>query len=80
MQLKGKAKLCDFIFYFLPLILGNFISELSVPPTNLVILNKIHPYSFPPAREVCAHTSLAGTLLLYIALYASKVFSRIKAA
>ena len=46
------------VLYVLSLILGNFISELSVLPTNFVIFNKIYPYSFPPARDVGANIAL----------------------
>ena len=34
-------------FYILPLIFGSFIPVMAVPATNLVVCNKVHPYSFP---------------------------------
>ena len=61
-------------FYVLPLIFGNFIHELSVPPTNLVTFILI---VLPLACDVCAHISFAGTLLLYMALRSGKVGSQI---
>ena len=50
--------------YISSLIFGSFIPDRAVPATNLVVCNKVHPYSFPAfSREVCEHMCKARTLL-----------------
>ena len=52
-------------FYILPLILGSFIPVMAVPETNLVVCNKVHPYSFPAFHVRSVKTCLKPERFCY---------------